>query len=60
MLSLEDGFTPQEEITEVNILPAAMVNPRISAAINTSFASDNDFPEGKLLLDTLAGDGGLR
>lgn len=44
-LSLGDGFTPQEEVTKVNILPAVMVNPRISPAINTYFTSDNYFPE---------------
>lgn len=40
-LSLGDDFTPQEEVTEVNILCAVMVNPSISAAINTHLASDN-------------------
>lgn len=56
-LPLGDGFTPQEEVTEGNILPAVMVNPRISAAINTYYASDNYLPEGKPLFDTLASDG---
>lgn len=56
-LSLGDGFTPQEEVTEVNILSAVMVNPRIPAAINTYFTSDNYFPEGKPLVDTLVRDG---
>lgn len=52
-LSLGDGFTPQEEVTEVNILPAVMVNSRISAAINTYFITDNYFPEGKPCLTHL-------
>lgn len=55
-LSLGDDFTHGEEVTEVNILCAVMVNPRISAPINTQLASDNYIPNEKPLFHRLVRD----
>lgn len=49
----EDDFTPREEVTEVNILRAVMVNPSISAAINTHRESDNYILNENLCLTDL-------